>query len=165
MHLCPANEEHRAIFSRWKTASRLEETTCRPIVKGKRIAPDDRVVTLSFFHENFSRLEPVGRFIYFDLNSRNRSTEFGYFVSPDHRNQGIGTTMLTFALDHLFATTDLNKLYCQTAAFNVPSVRLLEKLNFHKDGILREHHELDGTLWDDYVYSMLRREWTLSNDR
>ena len=54
----------------------------------------------------------------------------------------------------------LNKLYCQTGAFNLPSIKLLEKLNFHRDGILREHHELDGKLWDDYIYSVLRREWT-----
>ena len=159
MRLCPATEEHGAIFSRWNAASRLEETTCRPIVKGKRVAPDDRVVTLAFFHEAVSHAEPVGRFIYFDLNPRNRSAEFGYFVSPDYRSKGLGTAMLTLALDHLFATTDLNKLYCPTAAFNVPSVRLLEKLNFHRDGILRAHHELDGSLWDDYVYSILRSEW------
>ncbi|MEH2115208.1 MAG: GNAT family protein [Nostoc sp.] len=37
-----------------------------------------------------------------------------------------------------------------------------EKLGFHRDGILREHHELDGKLWDDYIYSILRSEWGIS---
>ena len=67
--------------------------------------------------------------------------------------------MLTEAFDHFFATTNLNKLYCQTASFNRPSVKLLERLGLHLDAVLREHHELDGRLYDDYVFSMLRREW------
>ncbi|MBE7385748.1 MAG: GNAT family N-acetyltransferase [Leptolyngbya sp. SIO1E4] len=163
MQLCPATEEHRAIFSQWNSASRLEERTCRPVINGQRVAPNDRVITLAFFHPDISRTEPVGRFVYFDVNSRNRSAEFGYIVCPDYRGQGLGTAMLTLALDHLFATTDLNKLYCQTAAFNTASVKLLEKLGFHRDGILREHHELDGRLWDDFVYSMLRHELTRAN--
>ena len=106
--------------------------------------------------------ELVGRFNYFDLNMRNHSAEFGYIVNPKFRRRGIGAKMLMTAITHLFSTTDLNKLYCQTAAFNLASIRLLEKLNFYQDGVLREHHELDGKLWDDNVYSILRRDWEAS---
>jgi RimJ/RimL family protein N-acetyltransferase len=103
--------------------------------------------------------ELAGRFAYFDINPRNRSAEFGYTVNPKLRQRGIGTTMLNIAITHLFSTTTLNELHCQTAAFNIVSIKLLEKLNFHQDGVLREHHELDGKLWDDCIYSVLRREW------
>lgn len=147
------------MFSQWNSASRLEERTCRPVVNGQRVAPDERVIMLACFHPDISPTEPVGRFVYFDVNPRNRSAEFGYIVHPNYQGRGLGTAMLTLALDHLFATTDLNKLYCQTAAFNTASVKLLEKLGFHRDGVLREHHELDGTLWDDLIYSMLRSKW------
>ncbi len=103
--------------------------------------------------------EPVGRFRYFDINPRNRSAEFGYTINPKWQNQGLGTKMLITAIDYLLTTTELNKLYCQTAAFNIASVKLLDKLGFHRDGILRKHHELDGKLWDDYIYSILQSEW------
>ena len=159
MQFCLASDQHRTIFHSWNRASRLEERTCRPIIDGKRATPDNCVVPLAFFQDDIDTSELVGRFVYFDINPGNRSAEFGYIVSPKHRNQDIGTKMLTQALEHLFETTDLNKLYCQTAAFNVASIRLLEKLGFHKDGILRKHHELDGTLWDDIIYSILRHEW------
>ena len=66
---------------------------------------------------------------------------------------------MTAFFDLIFAMTEINKLYCQTGAFNEPSIRLLERLGLHRDAILREHHELDGKLWDDYIYSILRREW------
>ena len=149
-----------AAASLWNETSRIEERTCRPVADGKRLPPNDKRINLVFFEESAG--EPVGRIQCFDFNSRNRSAEFGYSVNPVFRGRGIGTCMLKLAISEVFSREDLNKLYCQTAEFNVPSVKLLERLGFHKDGVLREHHELDGKLWDDFVYSILRREWNES---
>jgi len=158
MRLVPATQDHRHIFSEWNRVSRLEERTCRPLVNGQRTSTTSQVMTLAFFIDGIDA--PVGRFVYFDINPRNHSAEFGYIVHPNFRQQGIGYQMLSLAIHQLFTTMDLNKLYCQTGAFNTASIQLLEKLKFHRDGILREHHELDGKLWDDFIYSLLRREWT-----
>jgi [ribosomal protein S5]-alanine N-acetyltransferase len=152
-----ATAEHIIIFTSWRQGDRLEEQTCRPVHRGQRVPTSNEYVVLAFFIEEID--EPVGKFTYFDFNSRNQSAEFGYTVNPKFRNCGIGTSMLVAAINRLFSTTNLNKLYCQTAAFNIPSIKLIEKLHFHRDGVLREHHELDGKLWDDYIYSILRREW------
>jgi ribosomal-protein-alanine N-acetyltransferase len=145
------------MFKEWLQQDRLETMTCRSIVEGRVIAPDSTVTAYSFFIDDMA--EPVGKFAYFNVNPRNRSAEFGYHIHPARRGQGLGRHMLQMGLNHLFQTTDLNKLYCQTAAFNTGSVQLLEKLGLHRDGILREHHELDGQFYDDYVYSLLRQEW------
>ncbi|MEO0015474.1 MAG: hypothetical protein RLZZ535_3863 [Cyanobacteriota bacterium] len=153
----PASTEHNYVFGEWKKFTRLEEQTCRPIINGKRVIPSNDVVTFAFTIPGIDEL--VGKFQYFDFNARNRSAEFGYTVNPQFRQRGIATKMLTTILDHLFSSNNLNKLYCQTAAFNIASIKLLHKLNFHQDAVLREHHELDGKLWDDYIYSVLRREW------
>jgi [ribosomal protein S5]-alanine N-acetyltransferase len=152
-----ASDNHERIFATWSQVSPLEERTCRPILNGKRISPNKEVVTFSFKIDGIEEL--VGRFAYFDINTRNHSAEFGYTINPRLRRRGMGTEMLNIAITHLFLTTTLNKLYCQTAAFNIASIKLLEKLNFNQDGVLREHHELDGKLWDDYIYSVLRRDW------
>lgn len=144
--------------TQWKEPTRLEERTCRPVANGNRLPPTDRKINLIFFEEGMS--EAVGKVQCFDFNSRNRSAEFGYCVNPALRGRGIGRRMLTKAVSALFSSENLNKLYCQTAEFNVPSIKLLESLGMHKDGVLREHHELDGKLWDDLIYSILRREWS-----
>ncbi|HEY9639003.1 MAG TPA: GNAT family protein [Coleofasciculaceae cyanobacterium] len=164
MRLEPVSAEHQQIFQSWYQIDRLEAHTCRPVMSGKRILQNHQVTTWVFLIEELA--EPVGKFAFFDLNPRNRSAEFGYTINPEFRKQGMGTKMLNLAIDRLFLAEDsnpenidLHKLYCQTGAFNLASVRLLEKLGFHRDGILREHHELDGKLWDDYIYSLLRREW------
>jgi [ribosomal protein S5]-alanine N-acetyltransferase len=152
-----ASTEHECVFATWSQTSRIEERTCRSVLNGKRIPPSNEVITFSFLMDGIDEL--VGRFAYFDINTRNHSAEFGYTINPKLRRRGIGTKMLNIAITHLFSTTTLNKLYCQTAAFNIASIKLLERLNFHQDGVLREHHELDGKLWDDCIYSVLRREW------
>ena len=152
-----ASTQHHHVFAEWKKFSRLEEQTCRPIINGKRVIPSNDVVTFAFTIPGIDEL--VGKFQYFDFNVRNRSAEFGYTVNPQFRQRGVGTKMLTTIIDHLFLSTNLNKLYCQTAAFNVASIKLLQKLKFHQDAVLREHHELNGKLWDDYIYSVIRREW------
>jgi [ribosomal protein S5]-alanine N-acetyltransferase len=157
MKFKPATAEDDRIFAEWSQLSRIEERTCRPIFNGKRSIPSNDAIVLSFSSDTVN--EVIGRFQYFDINIRNRSAEFGYTVNPKFRKQGIGSKMLATAINHLFLTTNLNKLYCQTASFNIASIKLLQKLNFHQDGILREHHELDGKLWDDYIYSILRHEW------
>jgi hypothetical protein len=160
MRIEPASSRDESIFNEWGKFDRIETKTCRPVMDGKRIHPNSKAVILTFFIDEIE--EPVGRFRYFDINPRNRSAEFGYTVNPKYRNQGVGTSMLIVMLNCLFTTTDFNKFYCQTAAFNIASVKLLEKLGFNQDGILREHHELDGQLWDDYIYSILRSEWESS---
>jgi RimJ/RimL family protein N-acetyltransferase len=155
-----ASAEHQRAFDEWGKCDRLETKTCRPIIDGKRISASHEAIVFAFLADGLE--EPVGRFRYFDINPRNRSAEFGYTVNPTYRNQGIGRKMLITAINQIFSTTEINKLYCQTAAFNIASVKLLEKLCFCRDGILREHHELDGKLWDDYIYSILRSEWEIS---
>ncbi len=152
-----ATTEHFTALDEWRKFDCLEKFTCRPIIEGKRVPSSHDYVVFVFFLDSID--EPVGKFTYFDFNPRNQSVEFGYTVNPKFRNRGIGSNMLSMVINHLFSTKELNKLYCQTAAFNIASVKLLEKLGFHRDGVLREHHELDGKLWDDYIYSILRREW------
>ena len=129
MHLEKATPAHLDHFATWRAADRLERLTCRPVEDGKRVAPSSEAVTWAFLVDG--REEPAGVFSCFDTNPRNRSAEFGYSIHPDMRGEGWGRRMLKEALDEVFASTRLNKLYCQTASFNAPSVRLLTALGFY----------------------------------
>jgi Acetyltransferase (GNAT) domain len=154
--LRPTLNEDILAFRRLCACDRLEEYTCRPIVNGRAVARDQRREHWAYVL-NCGR--PGGWITLFDFNSRNRSAEFGYGLIPELRGRGEGKRLLACAFDLFFQTMDLNKLHCQTASFNIPSVRSLENLGLTRDGILRAHHELDGYLYDDYIYSLLRDEW------
>lgn len=142
---------------------RLEEMTCRPVLNGKRIPVSGECIEIIYLSDDSE--EPAGKFSLFDFNERNRSAEFGYIVNPIFRNKGIGFEMLIYFTNKIFSKTSINKLHCQTASFNKPSIAILVKAGFKKDAVLREHHELDGKLYDDYIYSLLRSDWKRTNLR
>ncbi len=159
--LRPTSDEDVQLFKRLCEGDRLEDQTCRPVKDGKVIRGEDYRESWTYCHAD--AVEPAGWVIVFDFNPRNRSAEFGYGLAPEHRGQGIGHEMLTVFFTRTFTDTDLNKLYCSTAAFNTPSVRLLNGLGLSRDGVLREHHERDGELHDTLIYSLLRAEFLPGN--
>ena len=156
MKLQNSTKKHKELFREWQKQGRMEEVTCREIRNGKHFT-DPKVLSFSFFIGNTK--EPVGKFNCFSINKRNKSCECGYAINPAHRGKGIGKKMLRHSINYLFKNYDFNKLYCQTGSFNKPSIKILKDLGFHRDGVLREHHELDGKLWDDHIFSILRSEW------
>ncbi len=101
----------------------------------------------------------VGRIRFFEVNPRNRSCEIGYIAAPTARGQGYAREGVAVLLGYLFDGLGLNKVQAQTAAFNETSIKLLESLGFSRDAVLREHHLYKAVLHDDYVYSILAREW------
>lgn len=151
------DKESAELVSQWHQSYRLEEMTCREIVDGKRIVRLNESVNFIYFTEDNS--DAVGNIFYFDINDRNKSAEFGYVINPLFKGKGFGIKMVRDFLDYVFTKTDFNRLYAQTASFNTASCKMLERLGFVKDGILREHHELDGKFYDDFIYSILKKEW------
>ena len=101
----------------------------------------------------------LGRIRYFNLNARNRSVEIGYLLSAEFRGQGYASEALGLLLGHLFGERGLNKAYAQTGEFNTASIALLERWGFRQDARLRQHHELEGTFYDDLIYSLLAEDY------
>jgi RimJ/RimL family protein N-acetyltransferase len=63
--------------------------------------------------------------------------------------------MLRFAFGELNAHRVV--AFCHTD--NLASARVMEKLGMARDGRLREVRWLNGHWWDEYVYSILERDW------
>jgi ribosomal-protein-alanine N-acetyltransferase len=69
------------------------------------------------------------------------------------------TEALTEALTSGFENMSLNRVEAVIALENVASIRLVEKLGFQREGVLRDRHLFRGTYYDHYLYSLLAREW------
>lgn len=158
MNIFEAQKSEMKKVQDWNSFDRIERLTCRPVVNGVPVRPEDSPFHFLFYSDNIE--EPIGNLFYFDVNPRNSSCEFGYKINPKFRNMGFGKEMLQNFISHAFDVLNFNKIYCQTAAFNEPSLRLLQSLGFKLDAVLREHHELDGVFFDDFIYSMLKSDRT-----
>ena len=140
--------------------------TCRPIKKREgnelvefynQIIKKENNLIFSIWRKQDEEL--VGKVSFNDYNPRNRSMELGYYMIPKFRKYGYMRETLTSLFDILFKNMELNKIYAQTGSFNIESIQLLEKMGFKRDGILRYHHELDEIFYDDYIFSILNKEW------
>lgn len=147
----------------------INKRTCRPVIERKgnelgefynQIIKKENNLIFSIWRKQNEEL--VGKVSFNDYNPRNRSMELGYYMIPRFRKYGYMREALKSLFDILFKKMELNKIYAQTGSFNIESIQLLENMGFKKDGALRNHHELNDIFYDDYIYSILTKEW---NDR
>jgi len=102
----------------------------------------------------------LGLFGFHDWSKYHRRAEIGYDLARACWGQGIGTEAVRAIVRFGFERMDLNRIYANTIADNHPSVRLLEKVGFVREGTRRKHSwEEDGTFHDSAMYGLLREEW------
>lgn len=148
------------------TMDKLRQMTCRPVVAKTTVEykklynrqKENPDMFVGGIYHSIS-MELIGKISVFDHNTRNKSVEIGYYIIEEHRKKGYAYEALSILCDMLLGKMALNKVYAQTGAFNKGSKLLLERVGFCLDGVLREHHELNGAFYDDLIYSYLRKEW------
>ena len=62
-------------------------------------------------------------------------------------------------MDWAFREHKVHRIVAFCHVGNPASVRVMEKLDMHQDGRLRETRWLNGRWWDEFVYSKLEKEW------
>ena len=91
-----------------------------------------------------------------------RSVRMGYCLDEAASGKGFATEAAGALLHWAFDTLDLNRVQAETDTRNTASSRVLEKLGFVREGMLREDCIVDGEVSDSWVYGLLRREWKRS---
>ncbi len=88
-----------------------------------------------------------------------RQAEAGYDLDPKHWKKGIMTEAMTAIIQYGFDRMDLNRIELLISPRNKGSMALAKKLGFKKEGVLREHWTWRGRVSDDFLLSLLKREW------
>lgn len=86
-------------------------------------------------------------------------TTVGFGVVPDERCKGYATEAASVIVDYLFLTNNIVRVQADTSTENKASQRVLEKVGFKKEGIIRRHFFSTGKWRDSFLYSILRDEW------
>jgi RimJ/RimL family protein N-acetyltransferase len=89
----------------------------------------------------------------------NQQCELGCTLAKAYQGKGFATEALVAVIDHLFENLHKHRIVTSIDPSNIPSLQLVERLGFRKEGYFRESLWLDGKWVDDVVYAMLRREW------
>lgn len=103
--------------------------------------------------------ELVGSGALFHLSAQCRRAEVGYGLRPDAWGQGYAAEAVGELLRFGFADLALHRIEADVDPRNEASVRLLERLGFTREGLLRERWIVEGEISDAAFYGLLRREW------
>ena len=85
--------------------------------------------------------------------------ELGYELSREHWGKGLMTEAARAVIDWGFQERRLAKIFAQADARNKRSLRVMEKLNMRREGVLRSHSRERGERIDEVFYGILREEW------
>jgi ribosomal-protein-serine acetyltransferase len=101
----------------------------------------------------------MGRIGLHYINSQNKSAAIGYWLTKKAEGNGIIVRSCKALIRYGFHELGLHRIEIKAAVSNIRSQAIPQKLNFVKEGILREAELVNDTFLDLILYSMLEREW------
>ena len=107
---------------------------------------------------------PIGECGFHTWNKTHNRTEVFYNMRNDsHKQKGYMTEALEAVLKFGFTELKLHRIEALIAADNEPSLKLLLRYGFSKEGTMREDYFVNGTNEDSDCYSLLKWEWKKMN--
>ncbi len=94
-----------------------------------------------------------------DFEEGARRAEIGYDITQAEWGKGFATEALEVVIDFGFNVINLNRIEATITPGNDASVKVLKKLNFTQEGIVRERDLIKGKLEDGIIMSILKREY------
>lgn len=84
--------------------------------------------------------EFIGDIGLYNIDFYSNNTEVGYSILKKFWRQGVVTECIKEIEKFAFEKLNMNRIIAMIDKNNIPSIKLVEKLGFYRDGILREHY-------------------------
>jgi len=98
----------------------------------------------------------VGTIGFGTLDQANRKGAIGGAIGRAHWNRGIATAATRLVVDYGFSVLGLERIEAEAMAVNVGSIRVLERVGFQREGLLRGYRIVNGERADFVAYGLLR---------
>lgn len=87
------------------------------------------------------------------------TAEIWYWLGEAHWGKGIITAALRGLANYAFTEFMLTRLYAMPFSHNPGSIRVLEKVGFRREGLLRQSAVKEGVVLDKLMYAYLSEDW------
>jgi len=101
----------------------------------------------------------IGTCLLFRLEEASRRAELGYVLGRAHWGRGLMQEALRALLARAFGAMALRRLEAEVDIRNPASARLLQRLGFTREGLLRQRWVSKGEAKDVEIYGLLCNEW------
>ena len=88
--------------------------------------------------------------------------ELVYDLAPAYWRRGYIRRSVQAVLDWAFSTAGFNRVHAFVMTTNAPSIALLERMGFAREGMLRQFRIARTTPRDFYVYALLRQDFEVT---
>lgn len=102
--------------------------------------------------------DPVGTVGSLDVAQEWGTAQLGYAIHPEHWSQGYATAAVDLVVDYAIDELRFEKVTARVFETNPASARVLEKVGFVEEGVLREHVLVDGDRVDLRLFCVLAAE-------
>lgn len=103
---------------------------------------------------------PIGECGFHTWNKKHHRAELFYSLRNDiYKQKGYMTEALAIVLKYGFEQMSLHRIEALIADWNEPSLKLINKYGFVKEGIMRQDYFYNGKYEDSICYSLLKSEW------
>lgn len=102
----------------------------------------------------------IGRCSIHNWYAEHNRAEVGYHMQDEsYKRKGLMTEALGAVIQYGFNKLNLQRLEAVVGAQNIPSLRLMEKYNFIKEGLLRQYYFTGDKYEDSVLFSKLASEY------
>lgn len=108
-------------------------------------------------HKETSRI--IGMIGLMHVDQAAKKGEVGYWLAKPFWGRGIMKEAISLALRFYFTELHLHRVYAHVFPENEVSMRLLEKMGFQREGLIREGFRQSGEYINVYLYSILEDDW------
>lgn len=102
--------------------------------------------------------EVLGECALFNVHETCRRAEIGFSLKRTHWGRGYTSEAAAALVGHAFGTLDLRRIEADIDPRNAASARVLERLGFVREGLLRERWMVGDEVSDSALYGLLKRE-------
>lgn len=103
--------------------------------------------------------ESAGTISFNALSEHDRRGEIGYSLGREWWGQGYARRATEAVLEFGFNELELRRIEATVMSGNLRSRRLLERVGFKEEGLLRQYKLARGVPMDFWIFGLLRGEW------
>lgn len=167
--LVDISDKHKSIILQWRNSDhiRMNMINSSLITKKehskwfKNLHRDKSIIAKVFTHND----EPLGFVNFTDIDYLNSKCEWGFYIGKKNAAKGSGKIMGILALDFLFDSIGIRKLYSSVLDFNNISIHYHKKFGFVEEGRLKKHILRGANYSDIVLMAMFKDNWAANKEQ
>lgn len=149
------NRPHLSAFLPWVDTMQTVDDLRLYLQNAAAICSEGKEASYAIIYNN----KAVGRIGLHYINAHNKSGAIGYWLSKEAEGHGLITRSCQALIRYAFTELGLHRIEIKASVTNYKSQAIPEKLQFFKEGILREAEWVNDRYHDLFLYSLLEEEW------